>query len=85
MNPWLIVFYVVTSLLAYLLTPKPKVQAPSTSAPTPQQGAAPPAKTTGAVPVVFGTVWVTPNVVWYGDLGVEPIQECVSSRGGRKK
>jgi hypothetical protein len=42
----------------------------------------PDAKTSGPVAVVFGTVWVTPNVVWYGDLSTSPITECQS--GGRR-
>ena len=76
-----IAFYVVTSILAYLLTPKPKAQAAQAPA-APAAQEAPDAKTSGAVPVVFGTVWVSPNVVWYGDLSTQPITECQS--GGRR-
>jgi hypothetical protein len=72
-----IAFYVVTSILAYLLAPEP--QAATTENAVPQEGEAPPALTSGKIPVVFGTIWVTPNVVWYGDLSTEPIQECTEA------
>jgi len=84
---WLqIAFYVVTSILAYLLTPKPKAPKPQAQADVqPQEGKAPEAKTSGPVPVIFGTVWISPNVVWYGDLSTSPITECVTSEGGGGK
>ena len=80
-----IAFYVVTSILAYLLTPKPKVQQATATAPSPAAQEPPDAKTSGPVPVVFGTVWIVPNVIWYGDLSTSPIQECQSGGGGGKK
>lgn len=84
---WLqIAFYVVTAILSYLLTPKPKAPPAQVSQnAVPQEGRAPTAKTDGPVPVVFGTVWVTPNVVWYGDLGTSGIQECQTTQGGGGK
>jgi hypothetical protein len=76
-------FYIVTSVLAYLLTPKPKSAANETG-PTPQEGEAPTALTSGQIRVVFGTVWVSPNVAWYGSLSTSPIKECVEGGGSKK-
>lgn len=68
---------IVSSFVVAALTPKPAPPKPAAlddfDAPTAEEGR--------AIPVVFGTVWVTgPNVVWYGDLGVQPIQ----GKGGKK-
>ncbi len=65
-----LVFYLVTALLSYALTPKP---------PQPKPAAltdfdVPTSDSDRPIPVVFGTVRVTgPNVVWYGDLYTIPI------------
>lgn len=79
-----IAFYLVTAALSYLLTPRPKAP-PRPQDAKPQAGEAPEARTSGAVPVVFGTAWISPNVVWYGDLSASEITECVESEGGGKK
>ena len=68
---------VVSSVVAMALAPKPKPPKPAAlsdfDAPTAEEGR--------AVPVIFGTVWITgPNVVWYGDLESEPIRK----KGGKK-
>lgn len=68
---------IVASFVASALAPKPQQPKPAAledfDAPTAEEGR--------AIPVVFGDVWITgPNVIWYGDLGVQPIQG-----GGGKK
>ena len=80
--------YLVTAALSYLLTPRPTVpQTRTRTTPAPQQQEAPDAATSGPVPVVWGRVWLVPNVVWYGDTSAEAIQECqtVQVGGGGKK
>lgn len=75
-----LVIAVVMAAIQYALTPKPKNTAPTAAglddfdAPTAEEGR--------EIPVVFGTVLLRgPNVVWYGDLEVEPI---VQESGGKK-
>lgn len=68
---------IVSGLVVQALTPKPPPPKPAAlddfDAPTAEEGR--------AIPVVFGTVWITgPNVVWYGDLRTTPIR----SKGGKK-
>ncbi len=76
--PWVYLAIIVASLIiSAALAPKPpKPRPPEISdvdAPTAEEGK--------AIPVVFGTVWVTgPNVVWYGDLRTTPIKKS----GGKK-
>jgi hypothetical protein len=69
---------VVTTAIGAAITaltrPKPTAPTPATLAdldvPTAEDGR--------AVPRVFGTRWVkAPNVLWYGDLAVEPITDSV--------
>ena len=67
------------SAVSYALSPRPRVETPQAaglddfSLPTAEEGR--------PIPVVFGTVLITgPNVVWAGDLSVEPI-----TRSGGKK
>lgn len=71
--------WVVTTLISYVLTPKPKYNAPTAAGlgdftvPTAQEGR--------EIPVLFGTRDISgPNVVWYGDLRVVPVQKS----GGKK-
>lgn len=77
--------FVVTTILSYLLRDRSsaRVQRPTDAAP--QTGEAPEALTAGAIPVVFGTVWVSPNVCWYGDLEAQAITETVPGGGGGGK
>lgn len=74
-----VAFYIVTSALSYALTRKAIARAPKPEAPAAGQLEAPDARETGQVPVVFGTVWINPNVCWYGDLRVAEIQRCTDS------
>jgi hypothetical protein len=72
-----VVLFIVSAVLSYLLAPKPPQPKPASLSdfdiPTADEGR--------PIPVVFGTVTVTgPNVVWYGDLRVTPIQKS----GGKK-
>lgn len=74
-----VVIALALTAISYALTPRPKVEKPQAaglddfSFPTAEEGR--------AIPVVFGTVTITgPNVVWAGDLKVDPIQK----KGGKK-
>lgn len=65
-------FLVVSLVLQYVLTPKPKGPEPANledfDLPTVDPGR--------KIPVIFGEVWlVDPNIVWYGDLRTEKIKE----------
>lgn len=64
------------SAISYALNPRPKPETPQLdefSLPTAEEGR--------PIPVVFGTVLITgPNVVWAGDLRVDPIRK----KGGKK-
>ncbi|MDE1998016.1 MAG: hypothetical protein KGI52_03700 [Burkholderiales bacterium] len=60
--------FIVTTILSHLLAPKPPVPAAG-------KGAANTATEGTPIPVVFGEVLIrTSNVVWYGDLRVDPIK-----------
>lgn len=76
--PWVYLAIIVASLvLSYALAPKP----PQPKQPEISDVDAPTAEEGKAIPVVFGTVWVTgPNVIWYGDLRTTPIKKS----GGKK-
>lgn len=68
---------IVAAFISYALAPKPTPPKPAAledfDAPTAEEGR--------AIPVVFGTVWITgPNVTWYGDLRSTPI----IGSGGKK-
>lgn len=74
---WNFVLWIVTSLLSYLLQPKPEQPKPASLSdfdlPTAEEGR--------PIPVVFGTVTIRgPNVIWYGDLGTSPIK----TKSGKK-
>jgi hypothetical protein len=80
---WNFVVQIVASLvltaISYALSPKPKTGAPKAAGlddfdlPTAEEGR--------PIPVVFGTVLLRgPNVVWAGDLKVDPIRK----KGGKK-
>lgn len=77
-NIWVqIAFLVVAAIVSYALAPKP-AQPPK---PTLSDFEFPTAEEGRAIPVVFGTVWVSgPNVLWYGDLDTTPIKV----KGGKK-
>lgn len=68
---------IVSALISYALTPKPKPPKPASitdfDVPTAEEGR--------EIPVVFGEVWIPDaNVLWYGDLRSEPIRK----KGGKK-
>lgn len=68
----LVIYAVVAAVVSYALAPKP----PQPSPPSVEDIQAPTAEEGRPLGVVFGTVWVTgPNVVWYGDTSIEPIQK----------
>lgn len=63
--------FVASTLLGYLLRPRPDKPQPKGLS----DFELPTADASRAIPVVFGSVKVTgPNVIWFGNLGVEPFQ-----------
>lgn len=70
--------WVFTAVLGELLRPKV-----SQSSPKPAQLSdfnAPTATEDRAIPVIWGTVEISgPNVIWYGDLFVQPIEKSIST------
>lgn len=71
------VIMIAATIASIALAPKPPKPKPASladfQAPTAEQGR--------PIPVIFGTINVTgPNVIWYGDLGTEPVY----SDGGKK-
>ncbi len=74
-----LVIGLVLSAISYALAPKQKFDKPQAAGldefdiPTAEEGR--------PIPVIFGTVLITgPNVVWAGDLRVDPIKK----NGGKK-
>lgn len=68
---------VISALVSYALSPKP----PAPEPPSLDDVDAPVAEEGKPIGVVFGEVVITgPNVVWFGDLGQEPIVKS----GGKK-
>lgn len=71
---WQIFLWVVTSLISYALTPKPK-------APAPGKVEIPSAEEGRKIGVLFGGRWIrNPHVFWWGDVRTTPIK----SKGGKK-
>jgi len=75
----LLIKFIITSVLSYVLAPKPQKQNATPAAlkdfdiPTADDGR--------PIPVIFGTAVIRgPNVVWYGDLYADPIVK----EGGKK-
>lgn len=71
---WQIVAWVVTSVVSYLLTPKPKAPTPTTmEAPTVEEGA--------PIMVLLGSGWIeSPVIHWFGDTRTTAIKQ----KGGKK-
>lgn len=68
----LVIYALVAFAISYALAPKP----PQPALPAVGEIEAPTAEEGRPLGVVFGTVWVSgPNVVFYGDTSVEPIQK----------
>jgi hypothetical protein len=69
--PLLLIYYVVSTLIKFLLQPKPDKPQPKGLS----DFDVPTADASRAIPVVFGSVKVAgPNVIWYGNLGQEVFQ-----------
>ncbi|MGY6535287.1 MAG: hypothetical protein ACXIVG_08085 [Pararhodobacter sp.] len=75
-----LVLGLVLSAISYALNPRPKSEKPQAAGlddfalPTAEEGR--------PIPVVFGTVLITgPNVVWAGDLRVDPIRQRSGKKG----
>lgn len=70
-----LVILVISSAISYAMMPKP----PSAQPPAELKDFdLPTAKEGRPIPVVFGTVKITgPNVLWYGDLYVLPVEQRV--------
>lgn len=72
-----LLLFVVSTVLSYLLTPKPHVTEPKAK---PLTGA-PIADASAPVPVLFGTRRITqPNCVWWGHVRVVPVK----TKSGKK-
>lgn len=57
---------IVVGAIARALTRTPQAQPGEIDVPKPEEG--------NAIPAIFGTVKVAPNIVWWGDVEVEPIK-----------
>ncbi len=74
-----LVIGLVLSAISYALSPRPKLEKPQAAGL--DEFALPTAEEGRPIPVVFGTVLITgANVVWAGDLRVDPIRK----KGGKK-
>lgn len=60
----------VSAVLSYALAPKPERPAPAGL----DDFNVPAASSSDPIPVVFGTRSISPNVVWYGDLGTRSVK-----------
>lgn len=69
-----IIVWAITSVISYLLTPKPKAPAPGTfDVPTTEEGA--------SIGVLYGSAWIeSPVIAWWGDTRTVAIK----SKGGKK-
>lgn len=68
---FMLVVMVVSALVSYSMAPKQQPPPPAAlqdfNVPTAEEGR--------AIPVVFGTVYITgPNVIWYGHLRARPVR-----------
>jgi len=74
-----IVIWAITSLISYVLGPKPQSQKPEgfgeVEVPSVEEGK--------AVPVIFGRMEVSPFVGWYGDYSTKAIK-AEGKKGGKK-
>lgn len=73
----IVVLFLVSTVLSYLLRPKPQAPKPTALGDIDF----PIASSNAPIPVLFGTRLITgPNVIWYGDLRTTAIK----SEGGKK-
>ena len=73
------IVFIISLAYVYSAIPKPETQPP----PAVGQFEIPTAEVGRDIPVLFGTKLITgSNVVWYGDLGIEPI--IATPEGGKK-
>ena len=78
---WNVAMLVVSLAISYLTRPRP-ARMPDQRPPGIGTVTAPTADPGREIPVIFGTRWITgPNVVWYGDLRTEPIEEIIDLQG----
>jgi len=69
---WSFVLWIGTTILSYLLQPKPEEPSPASLG----DFQVPTADSSRSIPVVFGTVLIKdPNTVWYGGLSSYPIKK----------
>lgn len=65
-----IILWVVTSLISYLLAPKPQTEPPAgldeVKIPSVEEGK--------EIPVIFGCIEIAPFVVYYGDFSSKAIE-----------
>lgn len=73
---WNIAMLVFSLVLSYLLRPDPSQKDAKYKAI--EESDVPTADAGKEIPVLFGRRWLkSPNVVWYGDIRIEPIKEDV--------
>lgn len=72
-----VALWVISTVISYLLTPKPEVPKPASLA----DFDVPVVKEGRELPLIGGTVWIDdPQIAWYGDLKTKAIK----SSGGKK-
>ena len=78
--PWdLIIYAIISAVIAYVMRPKPEIPNPDPA--SIDEFSAPIVNASITIPVFFGEVEFSgPNVAWYGDLKVKEI----TSEGGKK-
>jgi len=71
-----IILWAVTSLISYLLAPKPQTEPPAgldeVKIPSVEEGK--------EIPVIFGCIEIAPFVVWYGDFSTKAIEADASKK-----
>lgn len=79
MSFWWVAFWIGSIALSAFAMKAPKVETPKPAGL--QDFDVPKAEDGALIPVVFGTKTVNaPNVLWYGDLDVEPIRVSGSKK-----
>ena len=73
---WNIVVSVILNVVAYAIMPKPQRDDPEPA----DEVEFPSIDEGKPIPVIFGTMEISPFIAWYGDFDTEPIRE----RQGKK-